>query len=47
MPGHYGHSKAAKMVAKKKRAMGTKPAGSKADYMRQVTLDLLKKKKKK
>jgi len=44
MPGHY-HSKAAEMVAKKKRAMGTKPAGAKA--MRQATLALLKKKKKK
>ena len=45
MPGHYGHSKAAEMVAKKKRAIGTKAVGPKA--MKAATLALLKKKKKK
>ena len=45
MPGHYGNSKAAEMIAKKKRAMGTKTAGPKA--MRAATMALLKKKKKK
>ena len=50
MPGHY-HSKAAEMVAKKKRAMRseTKATGGApaAKAMRQATLALLKKKKKK
>ena len=45
MPGHYGPSKAAEMVAKKKRAMGANKAGAKA--MKAATLALLKKKKKK
>ena len=38
MPGHYGHSKAAEMTAKKRQQSGQKNAGAKA--MKAATLAL-------